>query len=203
MSARSTLSHPFVCLGVCAGACEWAVVHPSVWRLFLQCWLAESGWEKWESPLLQWFSTLPFPHRHILTLLNQSRASWMRVQQEHSFKLWRGCTLVPCEVWTVSKFTQGRWLTLPNQISESRGISREEDWGCKKAQTNRLNVIEKEENENKFFICYYRTRNKPIRITFHKISLLFSFQRQLGGLQEASVPLWKCTSFMMFLLQGK
>lgn len=98
MGTGSTPSCPFISLCVSAGVCKSAVEHRSVQRLFQQCSLAESGQEKLESPLLQWLSTLPFPHRHILTPLTHTRASWMRVQQVCSFRLWRGYTLVCCEV---------------------------------------------------------------------------------------------------------
>lgn len=152
MSARSTLSRLFACLDVFAGACECAVVHPSVKRLFLWCWLAESSWEKLESPLLQWFSILPFP-------TGTSWPSWLKLElpeRESSRNALSSCGedthwyLV--KSGQCQKFTQGRWLALPNQVSESEGMSQEEDWVCKKAQTSHSNVIKKKENENKFFI---------------------------------------------------
>lgn len=152
MSARSTLSRLFACLDVFAGACECAVVHPSVKRLFLWCWLTEAAGKSWSHLFFNDSLPCPFP-------TGTSWPSWLKLElpeRESSRNALSSCGedthWYPVKSGQYQKFTQGRWLALPNQVSESEGTSQEEDWVCKKAQTSHSNVIKKKENENKFFI---------------------------------------------------
>lgn len=151
MGARSTPSRLFICLCVCAGACKNAVVHRSVQRLFLRCWLAEGGQEKLKSPLLQWLSILPFPHRHILTLLTQTRASWLRVQQVCSFRLWREYTLVHCEVCKVERSCNVDDWHCQIKRQKVAEYYRKQSKVVKKQQTELLECDWIKRNGNKFF----------------------------------------------------
>lgn len=153
------------------------MVHRSVRRLFLRCWLAEGGREKLESPLLPWFSTLPFPHRPILTPLTQTRDSWMSVQQVRSFRLWRGYTRVRCEICnSVNKVMQRRWLALPNQVAESGRISREGVQGCKKKPVTPWMWLKKKQND-KFFYLILQNKKQVNKDSFSQNFTLVFFPK--------------------------
>lgn len=153
------------------------MVHRSVRRLFLRCWLAEGGREKLESPLLPWFSTLPFPHRHILTPLTQTRDSWMSVQQVRSFRLWGGYTRVRCEICnSVNRSCNGddwHWQIKWQKVAEYHG---KECKVVKKKPVTPWMWLKKKQND-KFFYLILQNKKQVNKDSFSQNFTLVFFPK--------------------------